>query len=178
MSDHGISINVDYTRKDFISAYLLICCQKNWRENFKFSLLPVLLICGYLTFVLSDASSINLNFLYYIFAMIILLLLLNIGSIVSYFSARRAFKNFNMRDLNNIVLSADRDGINEKTNVSDGHLDWEFFVEAFENHELIVVRLKSSQLFIFPKRCFSNAENIISFRELLKANVPEYKRVK
>ena len=110
--------------------------------------------------------------------MIILLWLFKIGSIVSYFSARRAFKNFNMRDLNNIVLSADRDGINEKTNVSDGHLDWEIFVEAFENHELIVIRLKSSQLFIFTKSCFSNAENIISFRELLKANVPEYKRVK
>lgn len=172
-----ISIIVKYTSRDFSEAMRVINRSQSYHLLFRIFALIVFLIASYysyLSYYVESATQISV----YLIVMVFLLAIVLWIDIPRVIAARRAFKNFQGQDLEDINLTVNADGVFSKTSASQSHSGWEKFIKTIENDDLFLLVLESKNFLIFPKRDFPVKADINSFRELAKAKVAEYKFVK
>lgn len=176
MNDNEISIKVEYTQKDFLDGIRLF--KSNSSARVSSILLPVLALTSAsfsLFLALNSGDGRIFNYLF--------ILAFYILGIYSWFdrsgnlTSRRLFRRFQREDSLRLELGANNRGIYSNSSTSSNHQNWDSITKFYENEYVFIVVLKSKQFITFPKRSFSKPEDIIAFRDLVNANVPEYKLV-
>ena len=77
------------------------------------------------------------------------------------------------------VISAPRTpGSSSAAASSSGSHKWETLREAFETKHNFLLFIADRQMYIFPKKCFDNEEQIRAFKELLRERLGPKAKVK
>jgi hypothetical protein len=66
-------------------------------------------------------------------------------------------------------------GVRTESTAGSFDLNWTAFVGAREQSTTFSLFLSRAQFFVIPKRCFSSNEDLVMFREIIRANVPKAK---
>jgi hypothetical protein len=84
----------------------------------------------------------------------------------TYFGARRQMaSNKSLQQTLHYTFS--RDGIDAVAPLSSGHNDWSHVREAFETRNNFLLFISRNLMFVIPKRCFKDSEQIAAFKSLL-----------
>ena len=175
MTNPQISIRVEYTRNHFLYAIQLF--NNNTVKRVSSILFPFLaIVSASFSLFLALNSGVGTGARYLFIALFyflgIYLWLDRSGNLTS----QRLFRRFQRDELLDLELRANNEGIFSKSRGAEDHFYWDSFVKFFENDNVIIAVLRSKQFTTFPIQFFADAEDIVSFRKLVRANVPEYKQ--
>ena len=83
-----------------------------------------------------------------------------------YSNAKRSFAN-NKSLHESIHYYFDNVGINSSARSSSSHHKWEAIYKAFETKEDFVLFIGEENMYMIPKRCFPNKEDVKTFKSIL-----------
>lgn len=95
----------------------------------------------------------------------------------TYFSARKQFaSNKSLHEKIRYVFS--ESGIDVTAAASSGHTAWTHIYEARETGSNFLLYLSKNIMYIVPKRCFRDAEQIASFKQLVRSQLAAQAKLK
>jgi hypothetical protein len=144
----------------------------------RFKLLFLILVIGcvaYPLLVLTGRSSGNPNDNYWGFLIPVGLLVFVMAG--TYFGAKRQMAS-NKALSERIHYTFSEKGIDTSASSSSGHTSWENLYVAHETKTNFLLFISKNMMYTIPKRCFNDADDIVSFKDLLRSQLSSKAKLK
>lgn len=103
----------------------------------------------------------------------VLLVVVLVIPITALLTTRRLFRD--PRGKNGAELQITNDGIRIESSTGTHELNWTAFLGALEASTAFWLLATRTSFIIIPKRCFHINDDLVKFREIIRANVPKAK---
>jgi hypothetical protein len=103
----------------------------------------------------------------------VLLVFVFITPITCWLTTRKVLRD--PRGKNGAKLHITNDGVRIDASTGTHELNWTAFLEALEVSTAFWLLVTRTSFIMVPKRCFNSNDDLIKFREIIRANVPKAK---
>jgi len=166
-----VEVDVRLTLQDYLLASYLVLFRRLWW------FLMILMLSYPAVYFTAPAGSLRLTTdpgSLRIFFPAALLIFVLIGT---FLAARRNLKRHAALQ-GEIRYSFSRDGISAAGSVSSGQTGWKGVGDAFETKRSFLIFISKNVLYVIPKRCFREGEDVIRLRRLLAEMLGRKARVR